>query len=327
MSESEVALDLFLHWLTHAHERSFRVAERSERGAVATDGAMRLAVEVRSLLPVEDAGWVRRREQLEAALSEGLPGAYALWVPLGADLPREEPALSDFIDLVRKSAVRLGPRERSYVPIPVTLRLRKVSDEGGVVTASGGLNSYWARFTEHVSGTYDLDSRQLHRLPESEEHLQELLDFIIARSKEMGPGDVLEIETVDAWTVQRLDPSPPPVRLKPDPQEQELPNGCGVTVIGAPPGNAEEQGLGVRRNFRRLLAEAAPTLREAGPSTGSGQALRALVVVGYYARMEGEGASTAMRGYDPGLYGGIDFVCLAADGLVKPLIQPPAGKR
>lgn len=308
-SETEVALDLFLHWLTHAHERSFRVVERSERGAVATDGAMRLAVEVRSLLPVEDAGWVRRREQLEAALSEGLPGRYALWVPAGADLPREEPALSEFIDLVRKSAVRLGPRERSYAPIPITLRLRKVSDEGGVVTASGGLNSYWARFTEHVTGTYDLESRQLHRLPESEEHLQELLDFIIARSKEMGPGDVLEIETVDAWTVQRL--------------EGEY----GVTAIGAPPGNAEEQGLGVRRNFRRLLAEAAPTLREAGPSTGSGQALRALVVVGYYARMEGEGASTAMRGYDPGLYGGIDFVCLAADGLVKPLIQPPAGKR
>jgi hypothetical protein len=40
--------------------------------------------------------------------------------------------------------------------------------------------------------------------------------------------------------------------------------------------------------------------------------------------MEEEGATTALRGYDPTLYGGIDFVCLAADGLVKPLIQPRA---
>lgn len=298
MPETDVVLDLFLHWLTHAHERSLRVVERSDAGAVATDGGTRLAVEVRSLLPLEDAGWARRREQLEAALSEGLPGRYALWVPGGADIPREEPWLSELIDLFRKSAVRLGPRERSYVPIPIKLYLRKVSDEGGVVTASGGLSAYWARFTEHVSGTYDLDSRQLHRLPESEEHFQEMLDFIIARTKEMQPGDVFEIETIDAWTLQRLEGED------------------GVTVIGVPPGSAEEQGLVVRRNLRRLLADAGQELREAQAN------LKALVVVGYYPRMEGEGASTSMRGFDPGLYAGIDFVCLAADGLVKPLIQP-----
>jgi len=303
MSETEVVLDLFLHWLTHAHERRFVVAERSETGAVAVDGETRLAVEVRPLLPLEDERWTRRRVQLEAALSEGLPGRYALWVPSGADPPRDEPSLSEFIDLVRKSAVRLGPRERSHVPVPVKLYLRKVSDEGGVVTASGGLSFYWARFTEHVKGTYDLDSRLLHRLPESEEHLQELLDFIIGRSKEMAPGDVFEIETIDAWTVQRLE------------------GDDGVSVIGSPPGNPEEQGLPVRRNFRRLLGEVAPKLREAEAN------LRALVVVGYYGRMEQEGASTAMRGYDPGMYAGIDFVCLAADGLVKPLIQPRRPQR
>ena len=298
MPESDVTLELFLHWLTHAHERSFRVAERSDTGAIAADGAGRLAVEVRSLLPLEDTSWTRRREQLEAALSEGLPGRYALWVPGGADIPREEPWLSELIDLFRKSAVRLGPRERSYVPIPIKLYLRKVNDDGGVVTASGGLSAYWARFTEHVTGTYDLDSRRLHRLPESEEHLQELLNFIIARSKEMAPGDVFEIETVDAWTLHRLEGED------------------GVTVIGTPPENPEEQGLTVRRHFRRLLAEAAPKLRESAAD------LKALVVTGYYARMEQEGASTSMRGFDPGLYAGMDFVCLAADGLVKPLIEP-----
>lgn len=303
MRETGVVLDLFLHWLTHAHEQGFRIAERSETGAVASDGAGRLAVEMRSLQPVEDTAWLRRREQIQAVLSEGLPGRYALWVPTGADLPRDEPQLSEFIDTVRKSVLRLGPHERSYLPIPIKLRLRKVSDDGGVITASGGLNSYWARFTEHVTGTYDLDSRQLHRLPESEAHLQELIEFIVARSKEMRTGDVFEIETIDAWTVQALE------------------GDDGVTVIGAPPGGAEEQGLAVRRNFRRLLAEAGPKLRE------TEAALRALVVVGYYPRMDQEGASTSMRGFDPGLYAGIDFVCLVADGLVKPLIQPRSPAR
>lgn len=32
-----------------------------------------------------------------------------------------------------------------------------------------------------------------------------------------------------------------------------------------------------------------------------------------------------MRGYDPVLYSGLDFVCLVADGLVTPLIEAPAG--
>jgi hypothetical protein len=315
MSETEVALDLFLHWLAHAHGRRPAHAELTDGGGVVTDGEARVAVQVRSLLPVEDADWGRRRQQLQGALSEGLPGRYALWVPAGADLPREEPATSEFIELFRTSAVRLGPRERSFLPVPIKLRLRKVSDEGGVVTASGGLNPHWARFTEHVSGTYDLDSRQLHRLPESGEHLQELLDFIIARSKEMAPGDIFEIQTIDAWTLQRLDPPMTEVNFKPG-GPGEVAGADAVAVIGAPPGNPEDQGLAVRRNFRRLLAEAGPGLRDAGV------ALTALVLVGYYPRMDAEGASTAMRGYDPGLYAGIDFICLVADGLVKPLIEP-----
>jgi len=49
--------------------------------------------------------------------------------------------------------------------------------------------------------------------------------------------------------------------------------------------------------------------------------MRALILLGHYARMDQEGATTAMRGYDPSLYSGIDFVCLVADGLVKPIID------
>jgi hypothetical protein len=88
-----------------------------------------------------------------------------------------------------------------------------------------------------------------------------------------------------------------------------------VTIVGVPPAISDDPGLAVRRNFRRILADAAPRLRE------TDAALRALVVVGHYPRIEQEGATTAMRGYEPALYSGVDFVCLVADGLVKPIID------
>ena len=66
-----------------------------------------------------------------------------------------------------------------------------------------------------------------------------------------------------------------------------------------------------------MLTEVAPRLRTASED------LRALVVLAPYARVEHEGATTARPGSDPASYTGIDFVCLAVDGLIKPIIQPP----
>ncbi len=300
MSETDVALELFLAWLNGTHGRRFLIARFGDEEAMALDGAVRLATEVRPLLgPAENEAWLEAREQLEHQLSQALSGAYALWLPAGANLPAGEPLLSEFIENVRRAAFRLGPHERSYIPLPIKLYLRKNSDEGGVVSVSGGLNPYWARFTDLVRGTYDLDSTQLHRLPESEDHLEGLIERIVERSKQINAGQRAGIETIDVWTIQRL-------------------GGDGlVTIVGVPPGETEDAGLSVRRNFRRLLAEAVPRLRERDAD------LRALVVLGYYARIEQETATTAMRGYDPQLYAGIDFVCLVSDGLVKPLIQPP----
>jgi len=110
-------------------------------------------------------------------------------------------------------------------------------------------------------------------------------------------GQWAEIETIDAWTLQRLAGAE------------------GFAIVGRPPEELADVGLAVRRNLRRLLAEAAPRLHE------SGAEVKALVAIGYYAHMEDEGATTAMRGYDPALYAGLDFVCLAADGLVKALME------
>jgi len=305
MSESSVALELFLRWLNEAHERRFTLPEAADCSAISVDGETRLAIEVRPLLgSVDDAAWVGARRRLEDLLGEGLPGAYALWAPFGAALPSGEPMLSEFIDGVRQAAVKLGPHERSYVPLPARMVLRKISDDGGVVSVTGGLNQHWARFTELVRGTYDLDSTAVHRLPESGAHLDELIGQVVDMTKQLSAGQRAEIETIDAWTLQRLFGE------------------AGVTIVGAPPTQTDDPGLAVRRNFRRILAEV-------GPSLWSAEAdLRALVLLGHYARMDQEGATTAMRGYDPSLYSGIDFVCLVADGLVKPIIDPPgAAKR
>jgi hypothetical protein len=203
------------------------------------------------------------------------------------------------VDAVRQAALRLGPHERSYVPLPITLVLRKSSDEGGVVSATGGLNQHWARFTEHVRGTFDLDSTALHRLPESETHLEELIQRIVDASKQLSAGQRAEIETVDAWTLQRLSGE------------------AGVTIMGFPQAQTDDPGLEVRRNTRRILAEVGQALRSTEAD------MRALVLLGHYPRMDQEGATTAMRGYDPSLYSGIDFVALVADGLVKPIIESP----
>jgi hypothetical protein len=200
---------------------------------------------------------------------------------------------------VRQAAVKLGPQERGHVPLPIRIGLRKNDSTGGVVSATGGLNAHWAAFTGRVQGTFDLNSTALHRLPESSEHLEKLIEQIVGVAAEMSVGEVSEIETIDAWTVQRLS------------------GDSGCTIFGLPRAEAEDIGLAVRRNFRRLLGAAAPALREAAAD------LRALLVIGYYPRIEMEGATTAMRGYDPASYSGLDFVCLVADGVVKPLIQAP----
>ena len=298
MSEPDGALDLFLYWLRERYGRGFALTSR-DGVALASDGEFMLVAAVRSLVPVEDARWDAARERLEAQIAEGLPARIALWVPAGAALPAEEPAASEFAERVRQAAVKLGPHERAHVPLPCRLLLRKNNSTGGVVSATGGLNPHWARFTGRVQGTFDLDSTALHRLPESEEHLEKLIELIVAVAPEMTDGEVREIETIDAWTLQRLS------------------GDAGCTIIGLPREAADDMGLAVRRNFRRLLLGTVPELRAAVAD------VRALLVVGYYPRVEMEGATTALRGYDPASYSGLDFVCLATDGVVKPLIQAP----
>jgi hypothetical protein len=296
--ELAVARELFFYWLRETHGRAYPLPGDEPGLTIVTDSAYPLALEARSLPGSDNPSWARRRDEIASLIADDMPARVALWVPAGADLPREEPALSEFVALVRQAAIKLGPHERSYVPLPATLYLRKAQEEGGVVSVTGGLNPFWARFTDRVRGGYDLDSTQVHRLPESEDHLNQLLDLIVERIRTLELHKVATMETIDAWTIQRLSGSD------------------GVYILGVSPEDTTDLGLAVRRDFRRILNDAAPGLRKAAAD------VRALVVLGRYARIEHEGATTALRGYDPAAYSGIDFIVLAADGIIKPLIQP-----
>ncbi len=151
MRELDVCLELLLAWLTERHGRSLSIERREEPApevvaAEATDGSLRLAVEAHSLLgPVESAGWLGDRERLEAEIAAGLEGAYALWLPPGADLPGPAGERNDLVRRVREAAAPLEPGERSYVPLPVSIFLRK--------TQAGGLADLGERGAEPLLGT------------------------------------------------------------------------------------------------------------------------------------------------------------------------------
>src|SRR5436309_7509892 len=126
MTETAVALELFLRWLNESHGRTFQTAEERDAGALAIEDSRRLTVEVRSLLgPIENSDWLAGRTRLEDQIARAVPTRVAVWTPAGAELPAGEPASSEFVEQVRQTATKLGPSERSYVPLPVTLFLRK----------------------------------------------------------------------------------------------------------------------------------------------------------------------------------------------------------
>jgi hypothetical protein len=303
IDEQELCLELFLDWLAVGQSSRFRPDQRpSEEGLTArcTDGQCTLAVEVRPLLAAtEYEVWAAYRQNLEGEISADLPGAFALWVPPGADLPGEGDAIEDFRRHVREVALALKPGERGSLHLPVQMRLRKIDDEGGLVSVVGGLSRYWAGMSERVRGTFDLDASAIHRLPESEAERAALVDRVVqeaGRLSELRQWSNLEAE--DVWTIQRLR------------------QGQGFLIVGLPPQALADIGIAVRRNLRRILTDVGPRLLAAQVD------LRALLILGLYGSVEEENVSTSLRGFDPALYTSLDFVCLITDGHLKPIVEP-----
>src|SRR2546425_6864221 len=189
MSETTVALELFLRWLDETHRRTFKITEEHASSALAVADSHRLAIEVRSLLgPMMDSEWLAARDRLEQQIAAALPAPVAVWVPAGAELPLGEPSASEFVEHVRQAATELEPREWSHIPLHVTLFLRKTSDGGSVVSATGGLNPHWAGFTGQWNGPFDLVPPRLPRRPVGEEPSAPLLEPLVQRPSKLRAG-------------------------------------------------------------------------------------------------------------------------------------------
>ena len=301
-------LALFRAWLGERYEREFtRAASTGEGMASFVHDEARTNAVVVSLCREEDGSpsWRAAGEALEAALSAAVvAGSYLLWLPPGAVAPEEDDGRRDLVERITAVAKGLAPGERTAVGLPITLELRRTEDEGEMIQIVGGMATLWARFTGRVQGTYRLNSHALHRLPEEGERLVALLDAIVAGTE--GPGKVGErtaIETTDDWTLQRLGDE----------------DGSGFALVAAPPSNEPNSGGQVRRDLRLVLRESQVRLG----GTALGEAYRALVLVGAYAHERDENVSLALRGFDPTIYAGIDFILLAVDGRLKPIYVSP----
>jgi hypothetical protein len=302
IDEPELCLELFLDWLAASHGSRFRPDQRPFDGLTArcTDGQRTLAVEVRPLLAApEYEVWEAYRRKLEVEIAADLLGAFALWVPPGADLPGEGDAVEDFRQRVCQAALALQPGERGSLRLPVQLRLRKTEDEGGLMSVAGGLSRYWAGMSERVRGTFDLDASAIHRLAESEEERMALVDRVVQEAGRLSElRQWVYLETEDVWTIQRLG------------------QGQRFLIVGLPPQALADIGIAVRRNLRRILIDAGPRLLAASAD------LKALLILGIYDSADEENVSTSLRGFDPALYTSLDYICLAVDGCLKPITEP-----
>jgi hypothetical protein len=261
-------------------------------------GSRPLAVGVAMVTPpVGDGHWFAAKSALEERISRSLDGGFVLWAPTGADLPTREPGRSEFITRVEAAASALSPGEGGEVRFPVSLYLRKSDEEGGYITARGGLAPHWARFTGRVFGHFQLDSTELHRLPSAEGYTGTLIDSIALSANALKLGSTVTIEADDAWTIQRLT------------------GGDGLTFVGEPPGMEASSGAALRRSLRRTL----PALRAAMLAETADA--RVVGFVGPYASFEDQPVGTALLGMDPALFGGLDLILLAADGQVGPILD------
>jgi hypothetical protein len=308
MTADKRAAELALHLTLDAvRERSGREARAgvpvpvpdtqawAARGEV---GGRTLTVAVVFVVPVSGEGhWYAAKAALEERLGRTLPGGYILWAPAGADLPAREPGRSELILRVEDVAGRLVAGGHGEVRFPVALYLRKSDEEGGYLTARGGLAPHWARFTGRVFGHYQLDSTELHRPPAGDAYLNTLIDSIALTANALKLGETTTIEAEDAWTLQRLR------------------GGEGVLIVGEPPGAELSSGAALRRNLRRTMQALRPAMI-AEPADA-----RVVSFLGPYAGFQDQPVGTALLGMDPALFGGLDLILLAADGEVGPALD------
>ncbi|MGI8927077.1 MAG: hypothetical protein ACR2HN_10595 [Tepidiformaceae bacterium] len=296
---AEAALRLFLRWFGAYYARSSSLSSFASDEGVAT-AVTRIgrrwdcAISVlNTLAPDATLAFEAGRAAIEKRL-DSAGHSIALWLPRGAPLPADEDGLAWLARAL--AAAETLEDGRLELRRPVDIFLRRTSTTGSVVTILGGLSAHWARFTGRVPGSFQLNSSRLLRLPASVADRDELAERIVLAAGQPGIDESETIPAVDAWTAAGLGEG-------------------GSCVFGTPAPDDDAQAASLRRNLRLLIRRAVPALPEAVPT-------RALVVVGAATYAEEEKLSWALRGMDPSLYAGFDLICVIADGLVKPLLQP-----
>ncbi|GIW18679.1 MAG: hypothetical protein KatS3mg064_1836 [Tepidiforma sp.] len=298
--QAEAGLRLFLGWFGPHYARSVSVEGAESDGTTLAGNVVvgrrwKLHTTVINTFgPDATVAWEAGRAAIERRLDAEGRGL-AIWVPRGAVPPSVEPGLSQLV-LALEAARRLDDGRLEFCR-PVELYLRRVDRSGSVVTVLGGLAGHWARFTNRVPGTFQLNSNELFRLPASEDARQELAERIVMASQQPEVDESITIEARDCWTANDL-------------------GGGGSCVLGTPAPENDEWSASLRRNLRRLLKAA----NEAGAVEQADA--RALVILGPATYAEEEKLSWALRGMDPSLFAGYDILAVIADGVVKPVLLP-----
>ena len=237
----------------------------------------------------------------KAALEERLHAYGArdtvVWVPPGAALPEDADHAAG---LIADAARELDVGARGEATFQVDVAVRKTGSDGSYMSVLGGLSQHWAKFTNQVMGEYQLDSSNIHRLPEDEAQITQMVDFLVLVANGIrSDGTATTVKGEDTWRIQRLAGLEEPMAL------------C------APPTSVVD-GRAVRRLMRRSLREA----EEAVDAIGGAFRIAAMVTLA--PSPERELASTALRGIDPLMLSGWGYMPLLVDGQVKTLLEASA---
>lgn len=309
------AAHMLAAWMGGRFYRTFRVANEGDEAApfdfLLTQRDRRIGATVGVLWDEEPRpdGADALAEMLSSDIGtdEGIrDGSYAVWVPPKARIPTQEPEVSD-LRLILGGALRsLEVGERREARIPVKVKLAKLQTEGAYVSVVGGLSTVWLAMSEGIPGSFHLDSRPVHRLPEETAETDILVSRVRDFAMALEPGELTDIDLHDHWVVSRLPDSAPP----------------GVTVVAAPPEVDPVDGATIRRRFRQEVQRAVDQKQQAGTDQDQSAELAVLAVVGPFAHIGEELVTASLRGMNPALYTALDLIVVIADGSVRQVLQP-----
>ncbi len=241
-----------------------------------------------------DADTLTRKVGFEERLHAYGARDVVVWVPPGASIPSDTDHAAG---LVADAARELAVGENGEVAFKVDIAIRKTGSDGSYMSVLGGLSQQWARFTNQVMGEYQLDASNIFRLPQDEQQITQVVDFLVLVANGIRKdGTTQTFKGDDTWRIQRLDGVDEPI------------------VLCSPPTSAID-GRAVRRLMRRSLRAA-----EEAISGASGFRIAAMLTLAN--SLDRELVTTALRGIDPMLLAGWDYMPLLVDGQTKSLLEP-----